>query len=604
MKSPYLCLVATLWSLCIKDVLAMDPWEMTWSSEAFGPDGPWHAVSVSIGGNNAKIALYPGAAWTSEILLSTICDNTTISPHCYGDQAGLFDPDQSYSYDNTSLDLPPNGFWSNIAYGYTNAVPIYAKAHRALDSVDIGGAVAQSVNLISISQGYQTYPGGKNYPLQVGVLSLGCPVINQSFSSYTYPINGTFITSSLYEQGIIPSYSYGMHIGSPSLGIPGSLRLGGYDSNRALGQVSSQPVDSGAFPIEMIDISIGVATGGSPWNSSNMTGLLAHDNPTLKSGLKMMVDPTNPYIYLPQSSCDAIAAKLPVTYNSDLGLYFWDTTSSQYTKIVTSPSYLAFTFSKNGVNTEEITIKVPFALLNLTLEAPLVTTPTQYFPCMGTDSNPVLGRAFLQAAFVGVNWSKGDWFLAQAPGPDSSFIENIIIINPSTTSITGSENSWEGTWDSFWTVLSSANSSVNSSTSFPQSSSSGTPSAGLSTGAKAGVGAGAGVGALVIIAAAFWFFLHRRTPDSASNQDSAATQIPVRRAVQRGPVDILDTKRDSIYELDHDRGLAFAPTSQTSGYGNSYGYSPMNKQNVQYSSRQPQSFQQGPYELPSRLSRV
>jgi len=36
-----------------------------------------------------------------------------------------------------------------------------------------------------------------------------------------------------------------------------------------------------------------------------------------------------PYIYLPRSSCDAIAAKLPVSYNSDLGLYFWDTTSSQ-----------------------------------------------------------------------------------------------------------------------------------------------------------------------------------------------------------------------------------------------------------------------------------
>ena len=116
------------------------------------------------------------------------------------------------------------------------------------------------------------------------------------------------------------------------------------------------------LPIELLDINIGVAKGGSPWNSSSMTGLLAQSNSSLTSGFTVAVDPANPYIYLPQSSCDAIAAKQPVTYDSGLGLYFWDTADPQYTKIVTSPSYLGFTFTKNGVNTEDITIKVPFAL--------------------------------------------------------------------------------------------------------------------------------------------------------------------------------------------------------------------------------------------------
>ena len=85
-----------------------------------------------------------------------------------------------------------------------------------------------------------------------------------------------------------------------------------------------------------------------------------------------------------------------------------------------------------------ITIKVPFALLDLKLEPRLVDEEMAYFPCMRTataaaDGGPhVLGRGSLQAAFVGVNWSlngNGNRFLAQAPGPGysrSEFESNVI----------------------------------------------------------------------------------------------------------------------------------------------------------------------------------
>lgn len=69
-----------------------------------------------------------------------------------------------------------------------------------------------------------------------------------------------------------------------------------------------------------------------------------------------------------------------------------------------------------------MTIKVPFALLNLTLKSPIVSTPQQYFPSRPFYANNgsrkyEFGKAFLQATFIGMNWGENKWFMAQAPGP-------------------------------------------------------------------------------------------------------------------------------------------------------------------------------------------
>jgi hypothetical protein len=69
---------------------------------------------------------------------------------------------------------------------------------------------------------------------------------------------------------------------------------------------------------------------------------------------------------------------------------------------MSSPSALKFSFNTDSGNGD---ISVPFALLNLTLDYPLVSTPTQYFPCASytpsDDSLYHLGRALLQAVFLG-----------------------------------------------------------------------------------------------------------------------------------------------------------------------------------------------------------
>ena len=582
---------------------------MTWSDKKFGPDGPWQAVTVSMGSNYSElvvpssvVALYPGGSWESKILLPSICDNKSLSSVCYGDKAGLFDSDISVTLDNNSIELPPYGTWGYEDWGYADAVSVYVKARRGTDWITIDGIHVPDVDLITISAGWQTYPGGQAYPLQVGTLSLGSPDINQTFGA-SIKINTTFITSYLYEQEgstNIPSYSYGMHIGSASLGIPGSLLLGGYDQNRVIGDVSAQSFSSGSFPIEMYDMSIGVAEGGSPWNYSNKTGLLAQGNSSLDSGLKIIVDPVNPYLYLPQSSCDAIAAELPVTYQPAYGLYFWNTSDSQYDKIATSPSYLAFIFSKNSLNNEDITIKVPFALLNLTLEAPLVKTPTQYFPCMATNSTPALGRAFLQAAFVGVNWLGGKWFLAQAPGPDGSFIVNAVTIGDNESIISGSSNNWEDTWKNTWNLI-PTNSNSKSTNTDTEISSSNTDSKGLSTIVKIGIIVGSTVGGMLIIALFCGLCIrYRRQQEKSLNWDqNRATKGPLDKwssAHQSKLVEAPDNKWNRLNEMHHSQQRY----EMRSERGPFYELGPEKGPLIEIDHKK--VVQHGPFELPERTS--
>lgn len=210
---------------------------------------------------------------------------------------------------------------------------------------------------------------------------------------------------------------------------------------------------------------------------------------------------------------------MPISFNSSLGLYFWDTTSSDYWNITSSAAYLSFVFNKNGVNNQNITIKIPFSQLNLTLQEPLVDQNVTYFPCFLTTSTPVLGRAFLQSAFVGVNWfngnNSGTWFLAQAPGPDYASAD-ITRIAVSDTSLSASNGTWEDSWAKYWGIKTTDNSSSSKG--------------GLSSGAKIGIGVGVGVGGAVLIAAgiAIAFCLRRRR---GASQEAAGEQ---RRSMFRG----------------------------------------------------------------------
>ncbi|KAJ5633668.1 hypothetical protein N7528_001510 [Penicillium herquei] len=552
------------WLICAIGLTeaAVKPYTMTWSSKKVGFDGPWHAISVGVGEPAQELALFPGGQWSSSILLSSVCDNETMygETTCYAESSGLFERNES----STASDYITTG-WSTCG-NCGNSVP--GESYRGVfwDTYSLGSTTTvPNVSTAGMSEIYQEYPDERKFPFPAGVLSLGAPAPSHVWDGYTM----MFISAYLYTTGsadaTTPSYSYGMHIGSAPLGISGSLLLGGYDSNRVMGVVSAQPFTpfgnnpGGELTIGLQDIGLGVAKGGSPWNFTSKEGLLSYSNSSIIPPVTVTLNPTHPYLYLPRSTYDAITAYLPVTFNESLGLYLWEDNDQSQT-IVKSPAYLSFMFERDSSNDETIIIKVPFMLLNLTLEAPLVDKSTSYFPCYPTNSSYTIGRAFLQAAFIAQNYETGDgygsWFLAQAPGPGYSTIQDTTAIEESDSTLSNTTSSWENTWRAYWTVLPSnttnstdADTSTNTSSS---SASSTSTSTGFSLGVKIGIGAGCGAAGVALIFIIAWLIIKRRRRQArqkAAVNDLRRSESP-RRMIQYSPRELGNHFTRSPQELN------------------------------------------------------
>lgn len=546
----YLSVIQVLFSLLLSTwavvVASTIPQTAQWSSKSYGPDGPWQAITISIGTPPQTVDLLPGGSWMTNVLAPSACVDEVLCNTAV--QAGFYDSTES----STSIEIGQTGNINNDAFAnVAGALPsLFGNANWTFDTMTIpilGGistnvyqATVLDFDLLVITSAHETLPDGTTYPAQIGKLSLGAPNANQSWRHFppSPHWNGTLLSSALFEKGVSPSNSYGMHIGSASMGIPGSLNFGGFDQSRAIGPVSSQAYNIDHLPIDLLDIGIGVAEGASPFNFTSRSGLLAEGNSSLAPATTVFVEAPVTYIYLPQSTCDAITQYLPVTYQSKYGLYFWNNADPNYKRIVSSPTFLSFTFRLNNSVSQNMTINVPFALLNLTLTAPIINTPTQYLPLRpgkGPSGSYELGRAFLQAAFVGVNWETADntgdgvWFLAQAPGPNTPMQNPPTAIAVSDNSIVGSTNAWKDTWSGAWTVLESTNTSTGGTT-IGGGSTGSTPKKGLSTGAIAGIAVGVVLGSLAAATVAFIFRRRHRAAKHSILSSSRTGNSAYRRS--------------------------------------------------------------------------
>ncbi|KAK0379248.1 aspartic-type endopeptidase [Colletotrichum limetticola] len=497
------------------------PFEATWSSATFGPDGPWQAVSVTLGAD-FDLALYPGHTFQSWVIQTSYCKFNN-SNGCYASKAGTYNSAEASQVGSGST----SGivFRPNIKNWMVGIDPAGEPAQFWVDRMRLKSSTSDTVHqvvntsLALLDDQMLTYPGGQWYPAFAGCLGVGAPnMINQSFSTGTYPINASLIPGMLWAQQNIPSNSFGMHIGSVWSRIGGSLVFGGYDQNRLTGEVLVSDGDYTDNPITLRDISIEVIQGVSPFNFTSQgglrqDGLLAAGNNSIQNGLLVSIDGCAPYLTLPKSTCDNIASHLPVNYDAKLGLYLWDTESKAYSRIVSSASALSFTFL-SGTNTEPLTIRVPFLHLNLTLSEPLSAKPTPYFPCFNSGSGRyALGRTFLQDAFLGANWGQSKWWLGQAPGPNIQLSSRVVSIEEADTVIKAGNNNWEESWKGVWEVLGPDNDSGTSPAESPADNRGPIPepTVSLSTGAIAGIAVGGVLAiATLILGIVFWRRRSRR----------------------------------------------------------------------------------------------
>ncbi|KAI9148846.1 hypothetical protein HJFPF1_10888 [Paramyrothecium foliicola] len=504
---------------------------------ARGPDGPWQGLQIRVGG------FTNGPGWT-EAMLPSGRSGTYILTRQAG---GSYDPRGSASAtfvaNETGAAFPdPWNPWTSSR----NETIEGSTWHEYL-SLSFDPILRANSSVVAADRWDITLPSGEEYASNFSLIGLAPPV-----GPGDRPPS---ILEQYVAEDLIASKTYGLHIGSVPLGQSGSFILGGYDQNRVLGEVGvfdlvqdatlQDYLPVGAPTAYLVDLVLGVETGGSPFNNTALGSVWqglgenqAAEEATRRVGgatgsALVTFNPGAPYIQLPVGNCEAIAARLPLTWRENLGLYTWNRDDPQFERIVRSPAYAGFILADRTA--KNITIKVPFSLLNLTLESPIVDTPTPYFPCRPADTPSWhLGRAFLQGAFLGLNYDQNLLYLAQAPGPDMD--QSVIRTHEAeeTTIMSNDAGTFEKTWRSRWTVLEEdenngppSSNGTEPGTSPGINQGSNTSSSSLSGGAIAGIVVGVVAVIVVAAVAVFLWRRRRRGPQVAIEEEKPEThQLP------------------------------------------------------------------------------
>ncbi|KXH66675.1 hypothetical protein CSAL01_06639 [Colletotrichum salicis] len=275
-------------------------------------------------------------------------------------------------------------------------------------------------------------------------------------------------------------------------------------------------------------------TVGSVWKSANIAN-------SARSMVRRFSDPAEsvmihpnaatPYLYLPPDVCEAAASHLPVRWVSEIGLYVWDFQADPTgtARFVNSPAYMAFVFSDE--RSKKGTIKIPFRLLNLTIdrlpsrENYVNWEVDSYWPCKPWTESDLdaslslsrytLGRAFLQGASTGFDYDRGIFYMTQAPGPGMA--ERHIVTDDTWDLPSRSANTFADTWRGHWTEVEAGAGGTGGTSGTPSETTSvnSTSTGGLGTGAIVGIAVAGGVAMVAII----WFFCWRARRKRNSDEE-------------------------------------------------------------------------------------
>ena len=264
-------------------------------------------------------------------------------------------------------------------------------------------------------------------------------------------------------------------------GVLGSLTIGGYDASRLIPN----------------DVTFPIATPEAPRLQAALQSISAEDTlagsiTLLSSNITVAIDSTLPYLYLPKASCTNFKRAFGLEFNSDLDQYQLNASAHGQLRKVNPPLVFQFGSSSSSVN-----ITVPYQAFDLQTTAPITSNGTNYFPLRCTDdvSQFVLGRAFLQEAYVLADYETGNFSVSQADF--SGKATNIVTINHAITS---------------------------TPTPVPARSS----GSDLSKGAIAGMAVGASAGVILLLSILFFFCRRRRSQkqDTAIRQNDISAPIP------------------------------------------------------------------------------
>lgn len=262
----------------------------------------------------------------------------------------------------------------------------------------------------------------------LGVFGLGPKPSN--FSNFDDP-QPSFM-ANLVDSKQIPSMSYGYTAGASYRydKVLGSLTLGGYDSSRFT-------PSNVTFPFGPDDSNVLAVGIQSILGMSTLSGTVN----LLSTAQFSTIDSTLPYIWLPESDCDTFATAFGLIYDNTTDLYLVNSTI--HTQLLSLNPTLTFILSPSlstGSSTQNIVL--PYAAFDLLASSPFYSNATRYFPLRraANSTQYILGRTFLQEAYITVDYTRSNFSVAQATFSNPMPEEQIISILPPSSSNGTSSN--------------------------------------------------------------------------------------------------------------------------------------------------------------------
>lgn len=136
----------------------------------------------------------------------------------------------------------------------------------------------------------------------------------------------------------------------------------------------------------------------------------------LKESISVTIDFTMPYLWLPEETCDRIASIFNLKYDNGSELYLVE--DDAHKDLVTSKPTFIFDFIGSLNPTQVVQIQITYDAFNLQATWPTFNTTKNYFPIRRANgSQYILGRAFMQEAYIIVDYERKNFSLHQASFP-------------------------------------------------------------------------------------------------------------------------------------------------------------------------------------------
>ncbi|KAL9620781.1 MAG: hypothetical protein Q9160_004681 [Pyrenula sp. 1 TL-2023] len=352
-----------------------------------GADGPWSTFSLRVGEPAQNVRVLPSTSTQQTwVIIPEGC------PQFYGSDCAN---DRGWVFDNsTSKTWKEKGVYN-----------LGDEGNLGLDSTGIFGF--DTVGLGLQGTGGSTLQGQLVAGIATSKFWLGSLGLDpQSTNFSTFDDSHPGFMSNLKSNGSIPSLSFGYTAGAPYRlkGVPGSLILGGYDQ----AQISGSPISFNFA--QDVSRQLVVAVQSISWApaSSSQVG-----SDLLPSPILALVDSMVPQFYLPVEACEQFEKAFGLVWDATKSMYPVDGTL--HDKLTQQNPKVTFNLG-NGLNGgQTVSITLPYAAFDLTMASPPATNATRYFPLLRASNSTqyTLGRAFLQEAYMVVDWERSTFSLSQ-----------------------------------------------------------------------------------------------------------------------------------------------------------------------------------------------